>query len=143
MATQLYYEDVQVGDEVPTLVKHPTPRQLVKWAGAVGDYVEIHYDQDVALKAGLPGIIVHGPLTMAFLGQLMTNWLGDQGELRKLGCKWRGMHFPYEDLICKGKVTKKYIKDGEHLVECEIWSENPKGEKRTTGSATVALPSKG
>ena len=60
MAEQVFYEDVEVGSEIPCLVKHPTPRQLVKWAGASGDYYEIHYDKDFAQANGLPGIIVHG-----------------------------------------------------------------------------------
>lgn len=143
MKKQIYYEDVEVGMELPTLVKHPTTRQLVKWASAGNDFVEIHYDKDAALAAGLPGVIVHGPLTAAFLGQLVTDWVGDGGTIKKLGCKWRGMHFPGEDLICKGRVTNKYVKDNEHYVECEIWTENPKGDKRAPGAALVVLPSRG
>ena len=116
--TQLYYEDVQVGMELPTLLKHPTTRQLVKWAGACHDYHELHYDKDVAEKSGLPSVILQGPLTLAFLGQLVTDWMGEQGTLKKLGCQWRGINFPGEDLICKGVVTKKYEEVGEQLVEC-------------------------
>jgi len=40
-------------------------------------------------------------------------------------------------------VLKKYVDDGEYLVDCEIWLENAKGEKTTIGSATVMLPSRG
>lgn len=142
MKKQIYYDDIEIGSGLPTLTKHPTTRQLVKWATAGNDFVEIHYDKDAALRAGLPGIIVHGPLTSAFLAQLITDWIGDEGSLKKLSTKWRGMHFPGEDLICKGKVTNKYIKDSEHYVECEIWTENPKGEKRAAGTALVILPAK-
>ena len=42
----------------------------------------------------------------------------------------------------KGVVTKKYVENGENLVECDIWLENHKGEKTTPGSALVALPTK-
>lgn len=143
MAKQLFYEDVEVGTEIPALVKHPTTRQLVMWAGASGDYYEIHYDKDFAQNSGLPGVIVHGWLTFSFLGQLVTDWIGEQGTLKKIGCNYRGMHFPGEDLICKGKVVKKYVQNNEHHVECEIWVENSKGERTTPGTAIFSLPSTG
>ena len=143
MAGQLYYEDVAVGSEIVPLVKQPTTRQLVMWAGASGDYSPIHYDKDFAQSRGLPGVIVHGQLIGSFLGQLMTDWIGEQGMLRKLSCSYRGMNYPGEALICQGKVTKKYVEDGEHYVECSLWVENPKGEKTVSGKAIVILPSRG
>ena len=143
MAEQLYYEDIMVGSEITPLVKQPTTRQLVRWAGASGDYYEIHYDKDFAQSKGLPGIIVHGQLAYSFLGQLMTDWIGEQGILRKLTCNYRGMNFPGEPLVCKGKVIKKYVEDGEHCVECNIWAENVKVEKTITGMAIVIMPARG
>jgi acyl dehydratase len=142
MAKQLYYEDVEVGMELPTLVKCPSSRQLVMWAGASGDYYEAHYDKDFAQGVGLPGTIVHGRLKAAFLAQLITDWIGDEGFLKKLSCQYRGMDFPAQEIRCKGKVTKKYLQDDEHYVECEIWTENPKGEKTTPGTAVAILPSR-
>lgn len=142
MAAQLfYYEDVEVGDGIPTLVKRPTTRQLVMWASASGDLGAIHYDKDFALSRGLPGVIVHGWLTASFLLQMLSLWVG-KGNIRKLSCNFRGMHFPNEDIICKGKIVKKYIQDNDYLVECEIWAENPKGEKTTLGMAVISLPSR-
>ncbi len=137
-----YYEDVQVGADLPVLVKKPTRRQLVKWAGASGDFYEIHYDQDFAKSQKLPGVIVHGWLTASFLGQLVTDWMGEEGTVKKLGCSYRGMHVPGEDITLKGKVTKKYDEGGKHLVDLEIWAENTKGEKTVPGTATVYLPSR-
>ena len=142
MAEQLYYEDVAVGSEITPLVKQPTTRQLVMWAGASGDYYQIHYDKDFAQSRGLPGVIVHGQLAYSFLGQLMTDWIGEQGSLRKLACSYRGMNFPGETLTCKGRVSKKYIEDGEHYVVCNIWAENSKGEKTVSGTAIVILPAR-
>jgi len=143
VAEQLYYEDIMVGSEITPLVKQPTTRQLVRWAGASGDYYEIHYDKDFAQSKGLPGIIVHGQLAYSFLGQLMTDWIGEQGILRKLTCSYKGMNFPGEPLVCKGKVIKKYVEDGEHCVECNIWAENVKGEKTIAGMAIVIMPARG
>ncbi len=143
MAEQLYYEDIVVGDEITPLVKQPTTRQLVMWAGASGDYYQIHYDKDFAQSRGLPGVIVHGQLAGCFLGQLITDWMGEQGCLRKLTCNYRGMNFPGEALTCKGKISKKYVEDEEHYVVCNIWAENMKGEKTVSGMAVIIMPSRG
>jgi acyl dehydratase len=143
MGKQLYYQDVNIGDEVSPLVKEPTTTQLVMWAGASGDYNPIHYDKDFAQGRGLAGVIVPGQLTGAFLGQMMTDWIGDEGSLRKLSCSYKGMSYPGEKITCQGKVTRKYVEEGQELLGCKLWAENPKGEQVATGTAIVVLPSKG
>jgi acyl dehydratase len=143
MTEQLYYKDVAVGSEITPLVKQPTTRQLVMWAGASGDYNPIHYDKDFAQSRGLPSVIVPGQLAGSFLGQLITSWIGAQGSLRKLSCNYKSMNFPGEALTCRGRVSKKYVEQGEHYVECNLWVENAKGEKTVSGMATVILPAKG
>jgi len=142
MAEPIYYQDVIEESDIPPLHKQPTTRQLVMWAGASGDYYAIHYDKDFAQSKGLPGIIVHGQLVACFLGQLITDWIGEKGVLRKLSCSYKGMNFPNEVITCRGKVTRKYIENGEHYVECNIWAENAKGEKTVTGRAVVTLPAR-
>lgn len=139
---QIYFEDVDIGSEIPALVKKITTRQLVKWAGASQDYFEIHYDKDVALEKGLPGVIVHGRIKAAFLGQMLTDWIGEEGTLRRFACKYKGMDQPGQTLTCQGKVTKKQVTDGLNLVDCEVWISNDSGSVTTTGTATVALPSR-
>jgi acyl dehydratase len=140
---QIYFEDVAEGAPIGPLEKEPTTQQLVKYAGASGDFYQIHYDKDFALKNNLPGVILHGALKNAFLGQLMTDFAGELGWLRKLSVQYRGMDQPGTKVVCKGRVTKKYTDGGNHLVDCEIWLENAKGEKTTPGSAIVILPSRG
>ena len=142
MSEQVYFEDIEEGSEVPTLEKNPTTQQLVKYAGASGDYYQIHYDQGFAKANGLPDVILHGALKNAFLGHLMTDWVGQYGTLKKLSAQYRGMDVPGTPIYAKGEVTKKYVDDGENLVECDIWLENQEGEKTTPGSAVVALPSR-
>jgi len=140
---QLCWDDVREGTALPPLVKTVTTRQLVKYAGASGDYNEIHYDKDYAQSTGLAGVIVHGALKNAFLAQLVTDWIGVQGTLRKLACQYRGMDVPGDRLTCQGRVLKRYVQDGQRLVDLELWLENSKGEKTTLGSATVELPAGG
>jgi len=141
MAEQRYFEDIEVGANIPALAKNATPRQLVMWAGASGDYYEIHYDKDFALKNMLPGIIIHGALKGAWLGQLLSDWVGDKGIIKKYGVSYRSMDIPGDNLTCTGKVTKKYVEGKDHLIEAEIWLQNSKGEKTTPGTAVVVFPS--
>ncbi|MCH7842121.1 MAG: dehydratase [Chloroflexi bacterium] len=140
MADQVYWDDVQEGTELPAVVKNPTTQQLVKYAGASGDYYQIHYDKDFAKNNDLDDVILHGALKNAFLGHLVTKWMGPNGDLKRLACQYRGMDIPGSPVTAKGVVTRKYEEKGVNLVDCEIWLENKDGEKTTPGSATVALP---
>ena len=152
---QLYWDDVEVGGEVTPIAKVASSQMLVKWAGASGDFNPLHYEDTFAASQGVGKPIVHGQLKRAWLVHLMTNWIGDQGDLKKFSCQFRAMDYPRmmkslsepqeegETWWCKGKVTNKYVEDDEHYVECEIWVENGKGEKTTPGNATAILPSRG
>ena len=123
------------GEEIPELVKHPTTRQLVQYAGAQGDFYEIHYDQDFARTVALPGVILHGLLKAGFLGQLVTDWLGDRGTLKSFEVSYRGVDMPGHPYRCRGRVTKV---DGRE-VELEVWGEDESGKRTTVGKATVEL----
>ena len=154
MAKQLYWEDVEVDTEVTTLPKVATRRMLVKWAGASGDFNPLHYDDSFAESQGVGKPIIHGALKRQWLIQLMTDWIGEEGTLRKFSCQYRAMDYPRlmktmtepqegETWYCKGKVTKKYVEGDEHCVDCIIGVENEKGEVTTPGRATAVLPSRG
>ena len=140
MAQQVYWDEVQEGTELPPVVKNPTTQQLVKYAGASGDYYQIHYDKDFAKNNDLENVILHGALKNAFLGHLVTKWMGPDGDLKRLACQYRGMDIPGTPVTAKGVVTRKYQEQGANLVDCEIWLENKDGERTTPGSATVTLP---
>jgi acyl dehydratase len=112
----------------------------VQWAGASGDFFELHYDKEFAKTMGYPNVLVHGRLEAAYLTQLLTDWAGEKGVVKKMSVQYRGNAFPGQKLLIKGKVTKKYQKDNENIVELEIFVENPEGQKITPGSAIVALP---
>ena len=139
---QVFFDDVKEGQDIPTLEKTPTNRTLVQWAGASGDFFELHYDKEFAKTMGYPNVLVHGRLEAAYLTQLLTDWAGEKGVVKKMSVQYRGNAFPGQKLLIKGKVTKKYQKDNENIVELEIFVENPEGQKITPGSAIIALPKK-
>ena len=142
MTDQVYFDDVEEGMEITTLRKDPTTQQLVMYAGASGDYYQIHYDLNFAKNNGLPDVILHGALKNAFLGQVMTDWIGEWGTLKKLSVQYRGMDVPGTPVFGKGVIKKKYQQHDENIVECEIWLETHEGQRTTPGYAVASLPAR-
>ncbi len=140
MSNQIFIEDVQEGDQLPDLVKNPDTKQLVMYAGASQDFVAIHYDKDVAAEAGHPSVIVHGALKSAWLGELVTSWMGDDGRLLELDVSYRAIDYPGRTATCKGKIVG--VSSDEQTVELEIGLYNDEGQVTTPGRALVSLPSK-
>jgi acyl dehydratase len=140
MKAQLFFEQVEERQALPVLKKRPDIQQLVMWAGASEDFNLIHFDKDYAISSGLPDIIAQGPLRIAFLGQLLTDWIGDAGRLEKFSSRLTDIVPVNTALICSGKVVKKYREAGKNLVECELWIENEEGKINTTALAVVSLP---
>ena len=127
--------NLEVGQELPELVKNPTTRQLVQYAGASGDFYEIHYDQEYARSTGLPGVILHGLLKAGFLAQLVTSWAGKQARLKTFEVSYRGLDLPGRPCRCRG-VLKSL--DG-NTAELDVWTEDPDGNRTTLGTVTVQL----
>jgi hydroxyacyl-ACP dehydratase HTD2-like protein with hotdog domain len=140
---QIYFEDVQIDDEIPTMVKNPTPAQLFMYSAISWNVHRIHYDKEYAKSEGHPEVLVHGPLQGAFLGHFMTDWIGPLGTLKKIGWSNRGRAFPGHPFIMKGTVKAKRVEGDQQLLECDIRAENEAGEPVALGSATVALPGRG
>jgi acyl dehydratase len=139
---QVYFEDVTEGAEIPKLVQNCDSQRLVFWAAGSGDYYQIHYDKDFAQATGLPGCIVHGALKHALLGRLLHEWAGESGKVKRVSCQYRGMDMIAKDVTCRGVVTGKRSQDGRNVVELEVWTEDPKGNRTTPGTAVVELPSR-
>jgi acyl dehydratase len=137
-----YYEDVEVGTEVPALVKYPSTADLVRYCGAASDFSPIHFDEPYAKKRGMTGVIVQGLFKAACLGQMLTDWAGPKGWVKKIATKYQRVNLPDQPLTCQGKVLRKFVEGDAHFVEVEMWTLNEKGQVTTTGQATVLLPSR-
>jgi acyl dehydratase len=102
----------------------------------------VHLFDEIAAYAGLPSAFDMGIQRLCWFGHMLTNWMGDDGFLKKLSVQFREFNFLYNTTWCHGKVTRKYMENGLHFVDCDIWSENQVGRKVDAGTATVALLSK-
>ena len=139
---RIYFEDVQVGDALPPLVKGPLQQiQLTRYAGASLDFNPIHQDEEFARAAGLGGVFAHGMLSMGFVAQALTDWAG-AGSVRKFGVRFAALVRLKDTVTCTGRVIAKSEKDDLRLVEVAAWAENQKGEKVVAGKATLVLPSR-
>ena len=142
---KIHAEDVQPGQEMPPLVKPPIQQiQLTRYAGASGDFNPIHQDDAFARAAGMGGVFAHGMLSMGFVAQSVTDWVG-VGRVQKVSVRFAALVRLGDVITCRGKVLEKRPARaaGDHDVELELWAENQKGEKVVTGRATVSLPSRG
>jgi len=131
--------EYNIGDAIPELTKAPITRtQLALFAGASGDHNPIHLDDEEARKGGLPGVIAHGMLNMASLGQLLTAFV-PQSQVRAFSARFVAMTVPGDVISCRGEVTGKRQDNKEDLLDLKIIAVNQKDETVLDGTASVAL----
>jgi acyl dehydratase len=133
------FSQIKAGQSLPVLKKQVTLEQIRAYAAASGDHNPIHLDDTFARSAGLPGVIAHGMLTMAFANQLVTDWLGDRSLLKRLQGRFAGMVLPEDELTCSGTVA--HVEDERRRVLINVVVSNQRGEKVfTKGVAEAEFP---
>ena len=138
--TKIYFEDVQVGDEIPKLVKSSlTHLQLVRYAGASGDFNPLHTDPKFGEMIGTGGIIAHGMLIMGFVGQMLSDYVGPTA-LREFGVRFKSMTHLDDVITCTGTITEKYEANGEARIAGKVQAADQTGDVKVTGTFVAALP---
>jgi acyl dehydratase len=133
---------VEVGTELPEQVFRITRADLVRYAGASGDFNPIHWNERVATEVGLPGVIAHGMFTMALAARLVTRWTGDPAALLEYHVRFgRPVVVPDDgqgaEVTVRGKVAA-LLDDGRARVDLTVTSD---GEKvLSLARAIVRLP---
>jgi acyl dehydratase len=132
-------QDLDSGSLLPDLPKPPiTKMQLVKYAGASGDYNLIHTDDETARTVGLDGVIAHGMLSMAFLGEYLC-WLAGPESVRRLSVRFVEMVRPGDTLTCRGRVKERTSGNTGRRLQLEVWAENQQAARVTVGEAEVEI----
>ena len=132
-------QELDRGSALPDLRKPPiTKLQLVKYAGASGDYNLIHTDDETARSVGLEGVIAHGMLSMAFLGEYLC-WLAGPESVRRLSVRFNEMVRPGDILTCRGRVKERTTRHAVVQLQLEVWAENQRAERVTIGEAEVEI----
>jgi acyl dehydratase len=132
------------GEAIPPLTKMITQEQIDAYAEVSGDHNPIHINPKAARAVGLDGTIAHGMLTMAFLGQLLTDWLaqrtgesGEHGWVARLRARFQAMARPGDTLTCRGMRVGEPTQGRQRV---EVWIDNQRGERVITGDADVVTP---
>jgi len=136
---KLSYDEVKVGDEAPVVSHKLTRTDLVKYAGASGDFNPMHHDEVAAQAAGQPSVFGHGMFSMGVLGTAVTDYVG-VGNLTRYRVRFARQTWPDEVLSSKIVVTGKREEDGKQLVDLAVSLSNGDGEDKLVGEATAALP---
>lgn len=140
---KVFFEDVKEEQEIPTFVRKTDLMHWNRYAAVNDEFVYIHMDDEAGKAAGQPGVFGMGNLRFAYLHNMLRDWAGVTGRIKKLSIQYRGLNLKNDLLTCRGKIARKYVQDGESLVDLDVMVENQSGENVTPGKATVSLPSRG
>lgn len=135
------YDAVEKGTELPARSYRVTRLDLIKYAGAAGDFNVIHWNERVARAVGLPNVIAHGMYTMAQAGKFVTEWVGDPGAVTDFGVRFSAMvPVPDDDegatIEISGKVLDKL---DDNRVVVDILAKAAGAKVLTRARATVRL----
>jgi len=137
----LHFENVKEGDEAPVKRHTLTRTDLVRYAGASGDYNPMHHDEVLATGAGPPSVSGHGMFSMGLLGAALTDFVG-AGNVTAYKVRFSRQTWPGEELATRIVVTGTRTEDGRHLVDLECSLANADGEVKVVGEAVAVLPGK-
>ena len=129
----------EVGATAPPVQHTLTRTDLVRYAGASGDYNPMHHDEVKAQAAGMPSVFGHGMLSMAILGRAITDWVG-AGSVRSYRVRFVKQTWPDDTLTTHVTVTDVRDDDGQRLLDLDCRLVNGDDDAVVTGTATVLAP---
>ncbi|TDW88851.1 MaoC family dehydratase [Kribbella sp. VKM Ac-2566] len=129
---------IEVGTELPALTVTLRREDLVRYAGASGDFNPIHWNDRMAAALGLPGVIAHGMLTMASAARVVTDWLDDPADLVEYGVRFtKPVVVPDDDKGASVMFSAKVDKVADGLAEIDITAVA--GEEKVLGRARAVV----
>jgi acyl dehydratase len=136
------WDDVQEGQELPTVTTDITCTMVISGAIASRDFTPVHHDRDFAKMAGVKDIFLNNATICGYVGKYLTDWTGPEGELKEISFRIQTPCFSGDKMTKTGKVIKKYTEGGQHLVNVEYTFTVP-GGRNCGGTGTIALPARG
>ena len=136
----LQLKELQEGQKLEPLVKPAVTKvQLVKYAGASGDFNPLHTDDAFAQSIGMPGVIAHGMLVMGFLGQYIMELAGTSAAPTNFKMRFGAMTRPGDVITCSAVVKKVYEEQAKQCVDLELYAEKAPGKIVGFGEATLQM----
>lgn len=134
------WEQLHEGDAMTPLPRHPAAARVAVFLQATGNRVAIFRDPEAAARAGLPGLIIPGPMNRAYIYQAVRRWAGPGVRIARLQVAHRRPTLQGAQLLVQGTVTRTYEEAGERRLDLECWIEDDSGQRTTRGAATLVFP---
>jgi acyl dehydratase len=143
MTVKVYFEDVSVGDDMPVWSRQTDFMHWNRYAAVNDEFVPFHMDDEAGRRAGnKEGAFGMGNLRYAYLVNALQGWIGDEAEVREIGCQYRAINQKNDTLSVVGKVVEKQVVDGENRIKLTTNVMNQNGEATCPGHAVVVLPNR-
>lgn len=137
---QTVFDDLQLGQALPQLVKHPTPAMLFRFSAVTWNAHRIHYDTAFARSEGHEDVLVQATMHGAFLLQMISAFAGLKGRVLEFEYANRGKASPGDILTIGGSITD--LDARKRIALCDLWERKQGGELCASGSARVELPTR-
>ena len=139
--TQIYYEDVKVDDELPTLERTPTTDMAIDFFGRDNPTNPAFSDIEAGKRMGVGGALVPGMLKIAWMTQFVSDWAGPESQVSNLRVAYRRPDIADKPLTLSGRIVDKREDSGKKIIELEVVTLAG-GEPSVRGSVQVQLPSR-
>jgi acyl dehydratase len=142
IAFESFFGIYLVGNTVAARLYKKHPKLMIPNEQGVPEPPQrVHWDTPFTKNLlGLPGAYDLGPERCAWLTQVATDWMGDDGFFRKIEAQYRKFNYMGDVTWIKGRVAEKVRENGHKLARCEVWCENHRGERTAKARVEVALP---
>jgi acyl dehydratase len=141
MATNWNYDEISVGDRLPEWSRTTGFMEWNRYAAVNDEFVPFHMSDEVGRRAGNEqGAFGMGNLRYAYIVNALRDWIGDEADIREVGCQYRAINQQGDTLTVTGLVTKKALEDGERHVYLDLNVKNQDGADTCPGHAIVAAP---
>jgi len=143
MTLNVYFEDVNVGDELPGWSRQTGFMEWNRYAAVNDEFVPFHMDDEAGRNAkNEQGAFGMGNLRYAYIVNALRDWIGDEADIKEVGCQYRAINQKDDVLTVTGTVTEKKVEDGANLVYLQTNVINQNGDATCPGHAVVVLPNR-
>ena len=131
------------GQEIPTFRRTQGFPVWNRFAAVNAEFFDLHMDDEAARVIGYPSAIGMGHHQWAYLHALLESWMGDEGDVLRLSCQFRGLNLKGAIVTAHGRVEGSHPSGDRLLVDLDVWVERDDGARIVSGEATVAVHSAG
>ena len=133
------FDDIQAGDSVPSFERIVDAEDLVRYAGASGDFSRQHWDHLYMVSQGFPGVIVHGWFTFAIMCEAVARWIPPElATITGFTVRYHRPHYPGH-VRCGGRVVSTTDDESGRCASLALWAKDGEGMDTATASVTLTF----